>query len=95
MTKDPTNVLWQDKLGYSHYGMGSILKARNDLADAVQEYKAALAIGAQLAAKDPGNVDWHGLSVSHNRLGGILETRETSPAHSRNFAPRWRRERSW
>ena len=51
---------------------GSYLQERVALKDALQSFKASLAIAERLAAADPDNAGWQrGLSVSHNKIGDV------------------------
>ena len=50
-----------------------MLVAQGQLAEALNAYRAGLAIAERLAVADPGNAPWQrDLSVSHEKLGDVL-----------------------
>jgi len=59
-------------VGYLQVGI--VLEAQGDLAGALQEYRASLAIVERLASSDPSNTGWQrDLSLSYNTVRYVLE----------------------
>ncbi len=70
---DPSNAGWQRDLSVSHNKIGDVLVAQGNLAQALESYRASLAIFERLAGADPGNAGWQrDLSVSHDKIGDVL-----------------------
>jgi tetratricopeptide (TPR) repeat protein len=70
---DPGNAGWQRDLSISHSRIGNVLRDQGKLPDALEAYRASLAIVEQLAKADPTNVRWQrDLSISHNKIGDVL-----------------------
>jgi hypothetical protein len=56
-------------------------RAQGNLPAALDSYKASLTIADRLAKADPGNAGWQSdLSVSHDRIGGVLRAQGNLPA---------------
>ena len=54
-------------------GIGDVLVAQGNLADALKSFRDGLAISERLATADPGNAGWQrDLSVSYARIGDVL-----------------------
>ena len=52
-----------------------MLESQGDLSGALEMFQKTLAIAERLAAQDPLNAGWQrNLSVSYNRIGGVLES---------------------
>jgi serine/threonine protein kinase len=60
--------------------IGDVLRAQGDLPEALEAYRASLAIAEQLAKTDPGNAGWQrDLSVSHEKVGDVLRAQSDLP----------------
>ena len=71
---DKTNTDWQAGLVLAYDKIGSVLESQSDLAPALDNYKAGLAIAEKLLVKaDQSNADWQGLLVTaYGRVGDVL-----------------------
>jgi len=59
----------------AHDWLGNTLQTEGNLAEALKEYQAGMAIMQRLCERDPENSDWQrDLSVSHNKVGGVLQS---------------------
>jgi len=68
--------------------LGDIAKAEGRLPDALREFRAFQQIVKRLIESDPENVNWQReLSVSHNKIGGVLQAQGQRPSRSRNIKP--------
>lgn len=74
---EPANLGWQEDLAKTQQWLGTVLQAERDLAGALAEFKADLAVMTQLAASNPGKDDLQQqLASGHNRVGDLLEKGE-------------------
>ena len=65
---------WQRDLAVSYSKIGSVLVAQGKLDEALEAYRADLAIAERLAAADAGNTKWQrDLAVSYNKVGDVLK----------------------
>jgi len=79
--RDPEQGEWQRFLANSHLKIGDALIAQGTAAEAAGEYAAALAVYAQLAAKDLRPRSQRNLAIAHQRLGAArLATSDFSAA---------------
>ncbi len=67
-TRDP---LERRQRAQAAHNLGDVLRERGDLAGAMREYHAGLAIRAALSAELTGSVDHRALADSHNRVGDV------------------------
>jgi tetratricopeptide (TPR) repeat protein len=71
-TRQPDNTAWQNELVHYHDALGGALEP-DDPKAALDEYRAAEAIGEHLVAHDPTNLDWQrALLVSHEYAAAML-----------------------
>ncbi len=69
-----------DRLVFSHFGLGDILSARGQLEPAKAEYRLGGDAAKRLAKSDPGNAGWQrDLSVSYNKVGDVLVAQGNLP----------------
>ena len=61
----------------SHSKIGDVLRAQGNLPDALDAFKASLAIRERLIKADPGNGGWQrDLAIGHGRVAMILARQE-------------------
>jgi hypothetical protein len=69
---DPSNTGWQRDLAVSDNKVGDVQRAQGDLAAALANYQASLAIVERLAKADPSNTGWQrDLALSSGRLAKV------------------------
>jgi tetratricopeptide (TPR) repeat protein len=72
--EQPDNETWQSDLSDVHDKLGDALREQGDLAGALREFRARLAIDAALAEKEPTNADrQRDLAGANERIGLALE----------------------
>jgi hypothetical protein len=82
------NTEWQRALSVSHNKMSNVLLSQGDGPGALAAYQAGLAIGEDLAKRDPANTQWQvDVAVSCSKLGTMdqllpVSIRSLSPARS-------------
>ena len=70
---DPNNANWQRDLSVAHNKVADVLVAQGNLFEALQSYRATLAIRERLAKVDPDNAVWQrDLTVSYDNVGDVL-----------------------
>ncbi|MCB1451185.1 MAG: tetratricopeptide repeat protein, partial [Nitratireductor sp.] len=63
----------QRSVSVSQNRIGDVLRAKGNLAGALEAYKKGLVIAERLAISDASNSEWQrDLSVSHNKIGDVL-----------------------
>jgi tetratricopeptide (TPR) repeat protein len=73
---DPSNRNYRDGLSTAHSSLGTALLGAGDLEQAVENYRAAIALREQLVRDDPRNKDYRrNLMVSYGTLGDVLGAR--------------------
>ena len=56
--RDPDNIGWQLNLWVSHNCVAHVYEAQGQLAEALREFEAELAVAERLAGYDPTNARW-------------------------------------
>lgn len=70
---DPQNQLYQREISFSHKHLGGTLMEQNKLSEALEQYRAALAIDEAQLARNPDSVqDRYNITYTYNDTGLIL-----------------------
>jgi tetratricopeptide (TPR) repeat protein len=73
VAEQPGNLVWRSDLSAAHSELGNTLVDEGKLAEALDAYRASLAIRKELVRANPDNNEWQGdLEAAYRAVGGIL-----------------------
>jgi tetratricopeptide (TPR) repeat protein len=69
---DPGNATWQHDLALFFSDLGGAQLKQGKLQDALQSYRASLAILERITLADPNDIGWQiDLALAHNSVGNV------------------------
>lgn len=80
VAEDPSNRAWQNNLATAETELGNALVTEGKLGEALDRYRAALAIRKTLVAPNQGNVDWQISLANLDRAIGVVLTSQGKSA---------------